>query len=77
MKLYPEEYTINIEEFKKKFKLGDTVTVPASLASLTHEAETPQTAEIVGLYPHFFNVKYAEGWEQSIQYRDAGIVARR
>ena len=68
---------IEIEKLKNKFKLGDTVTVPASLASLTHAAEIPQTAEVVGLYPHFFNVKYAEGWEQSIQYRDAGIVARR
>ena len=68
---------IEIEKLKNKFKLGDTVTVPASLASLTHAAVTPQTAEVVGLYPRFFNVKYAEGWEQSILYKDAGIVARR
>ena len=74
-RLYPQGYVMDIEAFEKKFKVGDIVKVPAAIAGLTHEKYIPQIAEVVGLYPHFFNVKYEEGgWVQSIQYRDAGLV---
>ena len=74
--MYPKGYTINMDEFMRKFKIGDIVRVPASIAGLTHDKAIPQIAEVVGLYPHFFNVKYDEGWEQSIRYADAGLVGR-
>lgn len=72
--MYPKGYTINMDEFMRKFKVGDKVKVPAILAGLTHDESKACEAEVVGFYRNFFNVKYPEGYEQSIQYRDAGLV---
>ena len=65
----------DIELFKNKFKVGDIVIVPSTLAELTHEEKGSQLAEVVGLYRNFFNVKYQNlPFEQSIQYKDGGHV---
>ena len=72
--MYPQGYVIDMEKFRYKFKLGDIVKVPAVLVGLTHDESKPQEAEVVGFYRNFFNVKYPEGYEQSIQYKDAGLV---
>ena len=65
----------DIEKFKNKFVVGDIVVVPKELAHLTHVEDKEQLAEVVG----FFNVKYLDeslGYEQSIQYKDAGSVRK-
>lgn len=72
--MYPQGYVIDMEKFRYKFKLGDIVKVPAILAGLTHDESKACEAEVVGFYRNVFNVKYPEGWEQSIQYKDAGLV---
>lgn len=65
----------DIELFKNKFKVGDIVSIPDELASLTHEIHGDQIAEVVGLYRHFFNVKYLDlPYEQSIQYKDGNKI---
>lgn len=65
----------NIEKLKRKFKVGDQVIVPRRIAHLTHKSQEPQKAEVVGLYPNFFDVKYKEGYLQSIQYVDGRYVS--
>lgn len=77
MKNYPDGYVIDMEAFRKKFKIGDKVKVPGVIAGLTHSEYRAQPAEVVGLYKRFFNVRYTEGFEQSIPYQDAGMVVRR
>ena len=50
-----------------KINIGDIVIISSELAGLTHEEKGKQIAEVVGIYPHFFNVKYEIGFQQSIQ----------
>ena len=57
------------------FKVGDIVSVPTRLAHLSHpETIKDQIGEVVAFYPNFFNVKYKEGYQQSIKYTDANII---
>lgn len=58
----------------KKIRIGDIVIIPAELAELTHEEKGTQIAEVVGLYNHFFNVKYEIGFQQSILWKDVNKV---
>jgi len=59
-----------------KLRIGDMVVVAADLAYLTHDSRKSQIAEVVGIYPHFFNVKYEEGYQQSIQYKDISQISK-
>ncbi len=64
----------DIEMFRTKFNVGDIVIVDNELAELTHEQKGSQIAEVVGKYRRFFNVKYDQGFQQSILYQDGGKV---
>lgn len=64
----------DIEKMENKFKVGDLVKVPEEIAHLTHDSKDSQFAKVVGLYNQFFNVEYSEGYQQSIQYKDADKV---
>lgn len=66
----------DLKKLKDKFKVGDVVIVPKELAELTHEERGSQIAEVSGIYPHLFNVKYGIGFEQSIKYVDANKVVK-
>ena len=50
-----------------KFKVGETVLIPKQL-TICNE---PKTGVVTQFYPKFFNVRYPEGYEQSISYFDA------
>ena len=51
-----------------KFKLGDSVLVGEEVSGLTHSVKKSYPAVIVGFYPHFLNVMYKEGYQQSVYY---------
>lgn len=64
----------DIERFKRKFNVGDIVIIPEEIRALANRRKGTQVAEVVSLSRNFFNVKYDKGYQQSIQYKDAGKV---
>lgn len=64
----------DIERFKRKFNIGDIVIIPEEIGTLANGRKGTQVAEVVSLSRNFFNVKYDKGYQQSIQYKDAGKV---
>lgn len=64
----------DIERFKRKFNIRDIVIIPEEIGTLANGRKGTQVAEVVSLSRNFFNVKYDKGYQQSIQYKDAGKV---
>jgi len=59
----------------KDLAIGDEVIVVRSLAELSHPgSHKAHRGIITGFYPSFFNVKYEQGYEQSIMYRDSNKI---
>jgi hypothetical protein len=60
---------------KLNLQIGDRVMVAKELAVLAHpESKKSHRAIVVAFYPNFFNVVYAEGWQQSIMYQDINKI---